>query len=57
MELDEKMRLLDQVDELGLHRKVAKLRARTVRQEWEMLSRIVAAELDRIADGPPGEDP
>lgn len=42
------MRLLDQVDELGLHKRLAKLRARSVRQEWEMLARIVAAELDRL---------
>ena len=41
--------LLDMVDELGLHRRVAKLRGKTAMQEWEMLERMVNSEL-RVLD-------
>jgi hypothetical protein len=37
--------LLDMVSELGLQRRLAKIRAKTVRQEWEILDKIVSDEL------------
>jgi hypothetical protein len=41
--------LLDMVDELKLHPRVAKLRGKTPEQEWEMLDRMVDEEL-RLRD-------
>jgi hypothetical protein len=45
MTLEDKMRLLDLVGELHLHRRLVKLKAKTVEQEWELLDRIVSEEL------------
>ena len=39
--------LLKMVDELKLHPRVAKLRARTAREEWVLLEKMVLEEIDR----------
>lgn len=45
MSYEHQMWLLDMVDELKLHPRVAKIRARTVEQEWEILDRLITTEL------------
>ena len=45
-----KMYLLNLVDELKLHPRLAKLRARAPQEEWKMLEKLIAAELNRLAE-------
>ena len=45
MSYEHQMWLLDMVDELKLHPRLSKIRARTVEQEWEILDQLIIAEL------------
>jgi len=47
MTYEHQMWLLDMVDELKIHPRVAKLRAATVDEEWRVLERLVIEELRR----------
>ena len=47
MTYEHQMWLLDMVDELKIHPRVAKLRASTVEEEWRALERLVIEELRR----------
>ena len=40
--------LLRMVDEFKLHPRVAKLRARTAKEEWALLEKMVLAEIERV---------
>lgn len=45
---EHKMWLLDMVDALGLHPRLAKLKGTTVAQEWEMLEQLIDQKLREI---------
>lgn len=47
MTYEHQMWLLDMVDELRLQPRVAKIRAKTAEQEWEMLDGIVSEALTK----------
>ena len=50
MTYEEQDELLRMVDELGLQRQMARVKARSSKDEWLILERIVMSELDRIRE-------
>ena len=50
MTYEHQMWLLDMVGKLRLHPRLAKIKAKTPEQEWEMLERLVKFELDKAED-------
>lgn len=56
MTYEHQMWLLDMVDELKIHPRVAKLRAANAAEEWRVLERLVIEELRRRDPLPEPED-
>lgn len=53
MSFEHRMWLLDMVADLGLQPRLAKIRAKTAEQEWEVVARLVSEHLDaRNKKGP-----